>query len=143
MARQHLHSITYCNDELGPATLENINLLMPQLIELRLIRLRTLNNKIVEQLFETMFERSSALMKLRLSDIPGLTEPKIFEALIQMIKTRTYLQELDVSECNFRPTHLISIIDATHTSSVNHLKSFNISYNDMTFDRIEELLPMG
>ena len=70
----------------------------------------TTNNSCLTSLIAQM-STCQKLNTIRLSDI-NLSNPRVFNEVLNMVKDLTALQSLDLSDCNLKPEQLIRIANA-------------------------------
>ena len=58
---QHLQSLTYCNSELGVKSLAKLEELMPQMIDLRLVRVKVSSTSLYHTLFDGLIDNAKYL----------------------------------------------------------------------------------
>lgn len=75
---------------------------------------------------------TSALSIVRLSRI-NLDNDHTIDLLFDMITSRMYIQQFDVSNCNLKPAGLAKIIDALNDRYMT-MRLLNLSYNPLRFD---------
>lgn len=109
MRNQHLVALTYANNEIGESSVEKLSELLPQMVDLRLNKVRFTQASLFEQLLENVHAQGKTLMTLRLSQL-DLNSPRILDLLVDVIGSRQYLQNVDVSYCNLKPKCLDQVV---------------------------------
>lgn len=111
MRNQHLVALTYSNNEIGESSVEKLSELLPQMVDLRLNKVRFTQASLFEQLLDNVHAHGKTLMTLRLSQV-DLNNQRILDLLIDVIGTRQYLQNVDVSYCNLKPKSLDMVVQS-------------------------------
>ena len=110
------------------------------MIDLRLNKVHFTQASLFENLLENVHAQGKILMTLRLSQF-NLNDSRLLDLLVDVIGSRQYLQNVDVSYCNLKPKSLEQLIGAL-TSRQATLKSINLSYNWLKFDD-DSVLPQN
>lgn len=131
--KHQFYSFCYAHDTFGSKSLEQLDKLLKDIIEVRLCSTTFTNSDIIYELNDMMMKQGKCkyLMKLSLVNI-NLGCDRIVEILCKVLYSRKHIQYLDLSETYLKPRHLEQV-SIELADMYKLIRNVNISYNSLDF----------